>query len=196
MPEKLIIATQNHHKVMELKSMLLGIPFELGSLEAYPDYIAPEETGADFKENALIKAQSAATYTGTWAFADDSGLVVDALEGRPGIYSSRYAPDDASRIQRVLDELKSVSDDKRQARFICAIAIVSSQGKSWIVEGKCEGIISHTPQGKYGFGYDPIFFFPELGKSFAELLPEEKNLISHRSNAVRKALELLKTLGV
>jgi XTP/dITP diphosphohydrolase len=195
MPEKLILATQNHHKVIELKSMLNGIPFEVGSLEEYPDYEAPEETGKDFKENALIKAKSAAEYTGHWAFADDSGLVVDALDGRPGIYSSRYAENDAARIQKVLTELNEIPDEKRQARFVCSIAIVSPKGESWVVEGKCEGIISHSPQGHYGFGYDPIFYFPGLKKSFAELLPEEKNRVSHRSDAVRKAIELLKLIG-
>jgi len=196
MPEKLILATQNHHKVIELKSMLNGIPFEIGSLEEYPDYEAPEETGTTFRENALIKAKSAAEFTGHWVFADDSGLVVDALDGRPGIYSSRYAENDAARIQRVLTELANVPDEKRQARFVCSIAIVSPQGESWVVEGKCEGIISYSPKGHFGFGYDPVFYFPELKKSFAELLPEEKNQVSHRSNAVRKAIELLKSLNI
>ena len=187
----LVISTGNAHKIGELHELLEGIPFEMRSLKDYPFVISAEETGDTFKANAILKAVSVAQQTGELSFADDSGLVVDAIDGRPGIYSSRYAENDTARIQRILTELKDIPTDKRTARFVCSIAIASASGQLWTVEGSCEGLIDFSPRGDNGFGYDPIFLFPQLGKTFAELSAQEKNQHSHRSHAVRAILPIL-----
>jgi XTP/dITP diphosphohydrolase len=156
------------------------------------------EDGLTFAENALKKARSAAAHTGCAALADDSGLVIDALNGEPGIQSARYAGDDADDDERnrlVLDKMRCVPDGKRSARFVCAIAIVLSDGTEYLAEGVCEGTIIREMRGNYGFGYDPIFFLPECGRTMAEIPLKEKNRISHRARALESARKILLSMG-
>ena len=190
----LVLATNNAHKEDEWKSMLHGIPFEIKSLIAYPKVIPAEENGDTFLANAILKARAVAEQTGEYSLADDSGLAVDALNGRPGIYSSRYAPSDPERIVRILTELKDIPEPQRTARFVCAVAIVSPQGQLWTTEGVSEGVIIHQPRGTQGFGYDPIFLYPDAGKTFAEMNQDEKNKYSHRGFAAIKTVELLSSI--
>ena len=190
----LVLATQNHKKVEEIKALLADVPVRVLSLLDYPEIPDTPETGATFAENAEIKARAAAQATGHTALADDSGLEVDALGGEPGVYSNRFAGPGASdrdKYMRVLDLLRDVPDEKRTARFKATIAIASPEGEVKIVEGTCEGRIAREPKGTNGFGYDPIFYLPEIGKTMAELTPEEKNAISHRGKALRAAKNLL-----
>jgi XTP/dITP diphosphohydrolase len=172
----MVLASTNAHKLEELSAMLAGYTFALGpKLEV-------EETGSTFAENALIKARAFLAATGKPALADDSGLAVDALGGRPGVYSARYAPTDRERIAKLLGELEGVAD--RGAAFICAMALALPDGRVIAVEGRCAGVITDGPRGVGGFGYDPIFLVPGLGRTFAELTAEEKNRVSHRALAV------------
>lgn len=199
---RLVIATKNPGKAREVAEILEGLPYEIVSLADYPDAPDVEETGGTFAENAAIKARAYADFTGELTLADDSGLEVDALDGAPGVYSSRFAPTDAERISKLLDLMRNVPDDKRAARFRCAVAIAEPSGgpdgpgyaipdRLIIREGKIEGIIAHFPKGSNGFGYDPVFYVPELGKHFAELAADEKNAISHRGKALREARKAL-----
>jgi XTP/dITP diphosphohydrolase len=152
------------------------------------------ETGETFEENATLKATAFAAAGGRLALADDSGLEVDALGGEPGTRSHRYAgenADDADRIVFLLDKLRDVPEEKHAARFRCVIAIAEPGGRVVLCEGECRGVIISTPRGSHGFGYDPIFYLPELGKTMAELTLEEKNRISHRARAASKAREIL-----
>jgi XTP/dITP diphosphohydrolase len=162
-----------------------------------------EETGETFAENALLKARAFAAAMGDRlryipiVLADDSGLCVDALGGAPGIYSARYGGpdlDDATRTRLILDALKGVPAEKRTAHFVCAIAVVTAQGDEWMTEGRADGIITCEPRGTGGFGYDPIFLVPSLGRTFAELTPDEKAAISHRGQALQATKERLRTL--
>ncbi|MDB5098855.1 MAG: HAM1-like protein [Cyanobacteria bacterium RYN_339] len=172
---KIVLASTNAHKLEELAALLEGHDVELGpKLEV-------EETGVTFAENALLKAKAFLAATGKPALADDSGLAVAALGGRPGVYSARYAPTDAERIAKLLGELDGVAD--RAAAFVCAMALALPDGRVIAVEGRCEGLITDGPRGQGGFGYDPIFLVPGLGRTFAELTAEEKNRISHRALA-------------
>ena len=186
---RLVVATRNEGKVREIAAILSDLPVEVVSLFEYPDYPETPENGVSFAENAVLKARAAANYTSEISLADDSGLVVEALGGQPGIYSSRFAGEDASdeeRYRKVLSLMQDVPDEKRTARFVCA-AVVAVGGDVTVVHGACEGVIAHSPRGTQGFGYDPIFFIPELGRTMAELSPEEKNRISHRARALEKA---------
>lgn len=192
---KLVLASGNRHKIMELKELLQGIPFDLVGLDVFQNVIPAEENGKTFVENAIIKARAVMEQTGYWAFADDSGLVIDALGGNPGIYSARYADTDSACIDRVLLEMEQVPDDQRTARFVCCIAIVSPAGECWVDEGKAEGFILRERHGLAGFGYDPIFYYPELKQTFAELSPDIKNSVSHRARAVESAKQRLFDLG-
>lgn len=185
----IVAATGNQHKVDEYRQLLNGQNIELKSLLDYPGYPEPEESGSSFKENASIKALSACKYCDVPAFADDSGLEVEALDNRPGIYSSRYAETDEKRIARILEELKGNSN--RRARFVCVIAIAVNGEVIETFEGEVKGTILESPRGENGFGYDPIFQPDGFDKSFAELTQEEKNKISHRANAYAKALEFV-----
>ncbi|MBP5531614.1 MAG: RdgB/HAM1 family non-canonical purine NTP pyrophosphatase [Lentisphaeria bacterium] len=185
----IVVATANQHKVEEYRQLIGKQKIELRSLADYPAYPGVEENGSTFAENASIKALSACKYCDVPAFADDSGLEVTALGGRPGIHSSRYAPTDAERIAKLLGELKGVSD--RSARFVCVIAIAANGEVIETFEGEVKGRIIDTPRGTNGFGYDPIFVPDGMDKTFAELTQEEKNQISHRANAYRKALEFV-----
>ena len=192
---KLVIATKNRNKIFEIQDKFSGIPglelIPLTEFAAPPDVI---EDGATFEENALKKARAVAGHTGCAAMADDSGLVVDALDGRPGIYSARYGGDgasDAERCRRILDEMADIPDGKRTARFECAIAIVLKDGTAHCAKGACEGTITRRMKGGHGFGYDPIFYLPERGMTMAEIPLDEKNRISHRGRALDAAREVL-----
>ena len=185
----IVAATGNQHKLQEYRQLLGDQKIGIKSLLDYPDYPAPEENGASFKENASIKALAACRYCDVPAFADDSGLEVAALNGRPGIHSSRYAPTDAERIAKLLDEMKGVTD--RRARFVCVIAIAANGEVIETFEGEVSGKILDAPRGENGFGYDPIFQPDGFDKSFAELSSEEKNRISHRARAYAKAKEFV-----
>ena len=164
---------------------------ELKSLAEYPAYPGVEENGATFAENASIKALDACKYCDVPAFADDSGLEVTALGGRPGIHSSRYAASDPERIAKLLGELKGVAD--RSARFVCVIAIAVNGEVIETFEGEVKGRIIDAPRGTNGFGYDPIFVPDGMDKTFAEMTDEEKNRISHRADACRKAVEFVES---
>jgi len=195
---ELVVATRNANKLRELTALLAGLPVRLRSLAEFPGAAEVEETGATFAENAALKALAAAKYTGLWALADDSGLEVDALGGRPGVWSKRFAgpgATDADNNAKLLQLLADVPDERRTARFRCAIAIAAPDGRVYVDEGTCEGVIAREPRGHNGFGYDPLFVVPELGKTFAELPPGEKDRISHRGRALqaarRRLLQLL-----
>ena len=188
---RLVIATKNQGKLREVRAVLAGLPYEVVSLEAYPDAPDVEETGCTFEENAVLKAVECARYTGELTLADDSGLVVDALDGAPGVLSSRFAPTDSERNAKLLDLIKDVPDDRRTARFVCAIAISDPDGDVRSCDGRVEGTIAHAPRGTNGFGYDPVFYLPDLGRMMAELSPDEKNAISHRGRALAEARKML-----
>ena len=193
-PQEVVIATRNPGKFREIKAILSSLPLKFLSLEDFPDIPEVVEDGATFAENAGKKAKTIADFTGRPAIADDSGLAVDALQGRPGVFSSRYAGEgatDRERCQKLLEEMASIPEGKRQARFVCAMAIALSRGRMEVVEGECRGRVTSAPRGKRGFGYDPIFFVPQFGKTMAELEPEEKNRISHRGRALEKLKALL-----
>lgn len=193
--KKLILATSNPGKVRELNAMLGGIIEVISQQTMGVDEVL--ETGLTFVENALIKARNAARQTGLPALADDSGLVVDALNGAPGIYSARYAGDGASdeqNLQKLLTDLKRQEDSNRQARFWCALAFVqhSEDPTPVIIQKGWEGEIVYEARGQGGFGYDPIFYLPSYGCTSAELVAEEKNKISHRGQALQAFIEQLK----
>jgi XTP/dITP diphosphohydrolase len=194
------MATRNRGKISELKKLLPDIEdvhAEIYSLEDLPGIPETEETGVTFLENALLKAGTAADFSGFISLADDSGLVVDALGGKPGVYSARFAGEscnDTDNNQKVLQLLEGIPFNERTARFVSSIAIVTPDGESYNTEGICEGIILEEPRGSGGFGYDPLFYIPELGKTMAELNMEEKNKISHRGKALRASLPILRKL--
>jgi len=184
---KIILATSNPHKLDEINAINTNpkIVFDVVKGDFNPD-----ETGVNFKENALIKAQEAAKIMRTYCLADDSGLCVDVLEGRPGIHSARYAPTQSEKIEKLLNEMKDVPYDWRQAHFVCSMALVDSDGNLiHSEEGKVFGFIDDSPKGEKGFGYDPIFFVPQYDKTIAELPEEVKNNISHRANALKPMLK-------
>jgi XTP/dITP diphosphohydrolase len=186
---KLVFATKNKNKLAEVMNILKTTGVSICGVEGDFD---PEETGSTFKENACIKAYEAAKIMNMPAFGDDSGLVVDALEGRPGVYSSRYAENDQKRIEKLLEELKDIPQEKRTARFVCAMTVVNPDGEIlFSCEGICEGMIIDSTKGTNGFGYDPIFFIPEKNVTMAELTMDEKNTVSHRGKALKKIIEWL-----
>ena len=195
---KLVIASRNEGKLREFEQLLADSPLEPVSLAAYPDLPEIEETGTTFAENAAIKAETVARITGELALADDSGLEVDALGGEPGVYSARYAGvglGDAANNQKLLDKLADVPEEKRTARFWAVIAIARSGMKTQFAQGSVEGRIAFSLQGRGGFGYDPLFFVTEAGKTFAQMKAEEKNQISHRAKAMAKAMEILREIS-
>lgn len=188
---KVVFATKNKHKVSEVRELLKGTDIEIVEVEGE---FNPEETGETFEENAYIKAFEAARMMNMPALADDSGLVVDAIGGRPGVFSSRYEETDEKRINKLLHELENVAEPDRTARFVCAMVVVSPDGeKLFSTTGVCEGEIAFSPSGEMGFGYDPVFYFREKDVTMAELPMEEKNEISHRGKALRKTVEWLKS---
>ncbi len=194
MNRKLLIASTNNGKVREYKDLLKGVPFDLVSLTDEGIATVVEETGTTFKENAGLKAQIIAAESRLLTLADDSGIEVDALGGEPGIKSARYAGDnatDAERVEYLLLKMKDVPEGKRNARFRCVIAISEPEGETEYFTGECEGTVPFEPAGELGFGYDPVLYIPELGKTIAELEPEVKNRISHRAVAAKKARKAL-----
>ncbi len=195
---KLLLATNNKAKVREYRSLLRVIPFEIVTLAEQGITTDVDESGETLEANARLKATALAAESRLLSLADDSGLEVDALGGEPGPFSRRHAGEgatDADRINYLLVRLKDVPDEKRTARFRCVIAISTPDGKVELCSGECRGLITTKPRGENGFGYDPIFYLPELGKTMAELPPEEKNRISHRGRAAAKARDLLKKRG-
>ena len=194
---ELVLATGNKGKIVEFQRLLEGEDIEIHSMKEFQNIGEIVENGTTFAENALIKARTVAKATGKPALADDSGLMVDALDGAPGIYSARFAGDghdDEANNDKLLDLLKDVPDEKRTAQYFCAIAIVLPSGEEYVVDGACKGRILRERQGTGGFGYDPMFFVDEFDKTFAEVPMDEKNKISHRGIANRKAIEVLKKL--
>lgn len=186
----LVVATGNPGKLREMQAYLSDRDWEL---VLKPDELEIEETGDTFIANACLKASQVAKATGNWAIADDSGLEVAALNGAPGIYSARYGKDDSDRISRLLQELGDTAN--RQAQFICAVAIASSDGAIILQEvGVCPGEILFTPQGTGGFGYDPIFYVPSQQMTFAQMPPQLKHQISHRGKAFQALLPKLQKL--
>lgn len=187
--QKVIVATKNPGKAKEFIRMFKPFGIEVKTLLDFPEVEDIEETGQTFEENAILKAEAVCQQFGQMVIADDSGLIVDALDGRPGIYSARYAGEeknDEANNDKLLHELKGVQEQDRTARFYCALAF-ALPGKSTItVNGICEGSILFERKGTNGFGYDPLFFVTRLQKSMAEITPEEKTKISHRAKALRK----------
>ena len=188
-----IIATNNEKKLVELSRILnpLGIR-ALSAKEAGVSLEEVEETGITFEENARLKARAALQKTGMPAVADDSGLMVDALNGEPGVYSARYGGEgatDTQKNEKLLKNMENVPQEKRTARFVSAVCCLFPDGREIMVRGECEGSIAYAPKGEGGFGYDPIFLGG--GRSYAELAPEEKDAVSHRGRALRKLSEEL-----
>lgn len=184
--KEIVIATKNAHKTKEFKEMLEPLGFQVKDLNDFAP-ITIIEDGNSFEENALIKARTLHKATGLCCMADDSGLEITALDGKPGIYSSRWLGEDTpyeQKNQMIIDMVKDASD--RSARFVCSIAVVDEEEK--VFTGYFEGQVAYEAKGEYGFGYDPIFYLPEYQMTSAELLPEEKNRISHRGNALRMVL--------
>jgi len=193
---KLVLATRNRDKVREIKRALEDLDIEILSLLDFPEMPEIVEDGKTFEENALKKARAVAQFTGLPALADDSGLEVDYLGGAPGVFSSRFAGEKATYEDnnlKLLELLRGVPLEKRRARFRCVLALVNGESTQ-VVEGRCEGFITEEPRGEGGFGYDPIFYSPELGKTFAEVGSDLKNKVSHRGRALRKMKEVLKTI--
>jgi XTP/dITP diphosphohydrolase len=186
MISKLVIATHNRGKLAEFVALLEGLKIEIFSLEDFPDMPPIEENGATFLENAIIKARETCSFTGCTVLADDSGLVVDSLSGLPGIHSARFAPTTNERNAKLLKLMKPFPINQRTARFVCSLALVRTEGFEWTTEGICKGIIALEPSGSGGFGYDPLFIYPPLSMTFAEIPVEEKNKISHRGQALQK----------
>ena len=193
MPQ-LLLATNNPGKVAEFRQLLEGCGWELVTPADIGLDLHVDETGQTYAENATIKAEAYAKASGLVTLADDSGLEVDALGGRPGLLSARYAGldrTDEGRVQALLQELAGISDEERSARFRCVIAIAEPGGRVELVEGTVEGRIAHEPRGENGFGYDPVFLLPERGLTAAELPPGEKNAVSHRGAATQEARTVL-----
>jgi len=190
-----VLATANRAKAREMAALLEGIPFRILNLADFPGVSLPPEGESSYAENALAKARAVASATGEMSLADDSGVEVDALGGAPGLLSARYGGpglSDPERCGVMLREMASVPREKRTTRFRCLIAIVCPRRRrETTVEGVVEGLLLDAPRGDGGFGYDPLFFYPPLGRSFAELSAEEKNRVSHRAQACRRAREWL-----
>ncbi len=197
---KLLVATTNPGKFAEVKDFLRQLPLEVLSLSDLATWPKIIEDGATFKENALKKARSLAEYSGYLTLADDSGLEVDALNGAPGIYSARYCGEegnDKKNNEKLMHELREISEEKRTGRFVCALALCAPKShgmKEWTVRDSCEGRISFELKGENGFGYDPLFFYPSLGKTFGEIDRAIKATVSHRGKALKKLAEMLPSL--
>jgi len=195
---RLLLATGNKHKLDELKSLFQDLPYELVTPFETGINIKVDESGGSFEENARLKAIAFATSSRLLSLADDSGLEVDALGGEPGVLSARYAgadATDAERIDLLLSRLKDIPEGKRQAIFRCVIAIAKPEGNVYLFTGECQGIVTFEPSGEGGFGYDPVFYLPQLCKTMAELTRQEKNSISHRGQAAAKARSFLLNLA-
>ena len=191
----IILATNNKSKVKEISEMMSGSDITFVSFADAGINVEVEETGTTFEENALLKAREICKLSGKPTISDDSGLEIDALDGAPGIYSSRFMGEDTSydiKNNALIEKLENVADPDRTARFRCCMALVLPDGREFVTEGAMEGIIAREPKGINGFGYDPILFIPEYNRTSAELSSEEKNNISHRGEALRKMIEVIK----
>lgn len=191
---EIVVATKNTGKVAEFKEALTGLPYKVSSLADLGSYPEAPETGVTFAENARAKAVFYARLTGKLCIADDSGLEVDYLQGAPGVYSARYAGNHASdedNNRKLLKHLSGVPREKRQARFRCVLALANAEQVLLTAEGSVEGMILSEPRGDKGFGYDPLFLVPELGRTMAELSSGEKNAISHRGKAIQALVKKL-----
>ena len=190
---KIVLATHNHDKEIELQYSLRGLDVDICSLSEYPDIGEIEETGTTLLENSLLKARTVHDRTGLPAIADDTGLEIDALDGAPGVYSARFAglnPTYEDNVNKLLSVMENVPDDMRSARFRTVISFVDEIQELW-TEGFIDGKITEAPRGNMGFGYDPVFYVPRLEKTFAELSTDEKNKISHRGIALQKLRKIL-----
>lgn len=196
-PEKIVVATRNRGKARELEQLAKGLPVKFITLEDFegvPDVI---EDGHTFEENALKKARQIFLYTKVATLADDSGLCVDALDGRPGVLSARYAGSDVPdniRYMKILEELKETPQGSRTARFVCVLALVTGYSEEQLFRGECEGKITTDPRGSNGFGYDPVFLYEPTGLTFAQMDNVEKNAVSHRGKAMKLFVEELTSL--
>lgn len=191
---QLVLATQNRDKIREITKVLEGLPIEIKTLDDFENFPDIEETGETLEENAILKARGIAKFTGVASMADDTGLEVDFLGGRPGVYSSRYAGPGCSyddNCNKLLEEMAGTPDDKRSARFRTVIAVAWDKHEIDTVDGVAEGVITRERAGSDGFGYDPIFLFPSAKKTFAEMTLDEKNAVSHRGKALVRTRELL-----
>jgi len=191
---KVVLATNNQHKIREIEKILKDPKLEILTLFDFPDFPKPEETGSTFKENAILKAKTVYDFTKIPSVADDSGLEVGALQKAPGVLSARFAGEGCNYQDnnlKLLDLLRGIPWEKRKATFVCVVAVVFDPQNIKVVEGKVQGFIAVKQLGENGFGYDPVFYYTPLEKTFAQLSPEVKNQISHRSVAFRKAKKLL-----
>lgn len=180
-----VLASKNPHKLVELQAILAQHGLEIVLESELGVDIDVDETGTTFEENSLLKAQAVMKATGLPAIADDSGLVVDALDGAPGVYSARYGSKTQSGLELVLEQMKEVPEERRTARFVCVITLARPDGSVVQARGACEGVIAAQPMGTSGFGYDPIFYVPQEGGTFAQIPARRKNEISHRANALQ-----------
>ena len=195
--DEVVMATNNRHKFEEISAILTGMPFRLIPLSDYPDTPELKEEGATYAENAIHKARTVARFTGKWALGDDTGLEVDALNGQPGLYSARYAGENvtfADNRKKLLDEMTGVPWEKRTAVFRTVLALVGPSDETHVVEGQLSGQITETEKGAAGFGYDAVFYIPELKKTYAELTATEKNRHSHRALALEKIKQHIKRI--
>ena len=184
---KVILASKNQHKLTELSAILSQLGFEIALESEYGRDIDVEETGTTFEENSFLKADAVMKASGLPVLADDSGLMVDALDGAPGVYSARYGhkASDKERTAYLLENMKDVPEERRGAKFVCVITCLFPDGRKIVARGECPGVIARAPHGENGFGYDPVFYLPELGMTYAELPSEQKNAISHRARALQ-----------
>ena len=196
---KVVLASKNKHKLVEISKITEKFGFELVLQSELGVDIDVEETGTTFEENSFLKAEAVMKATGLPALADDSGIAVDALGGEPGIYSARYgfdeSLDDWGRLLLLLKNTEHVPDGQRQAQFVCVITLVTPEGKTIQARGEIHGELLREPRGENGFGYDPIFYYPPMGRSTAQMSPEDKNAVSHRGNALKVFYEKLKEAG-
>ena len=196
---KVVLASKNKHKLVEISKITEKFDMELVLQSELGVDIDVEETGTTFEENSFLKAEAVMKATGLPALADDSGIAVDALNGEPGIYSARYGFDDSlddwGRLELLLKNTEHVPDGQRQAQFVCVITMVTPDGRTIQARGEIHGELTRAPKGENGFGYDPIFYYPPLGMTTAELSPEVKNSVSHRGNALKIFYEKLKEAG-
>ncbi|MBR2742706.1 MAG: XTP/dITP diphosphatase [Clostridia bacterium] len=192
---KIIAATNNRGKLMEIEEITSGLGVRVSSLSDEGIKIDVEETGKTFEENALIKARAVYEITRTPVLADDSGLCVDALSGAPGVYTARYAGEGASddaNISKLLSAMRDADEENRTARFVCALAYIDESGREHVYRGECEGVITFEKKGTGGMGYDPVFYYPPYKMTFAECSHEMKNAVSHRSAALKKFFDDMK----
>ena len=196
---KMVLASKNPHKLVEIQKIVERFDIQLVLESELGVDIDVEETGTTFEENSLLKAKAVMEATGLPALADDSGIAVDALNGAPGVYSARYGFDDTlddwGRLQLLLKNTENVPDGQRRAQFVCVITLMTPEGQMIQARGEVHGELLRAPAGTGGFGYDPIFYYPPLGKTLAEVAPEEKNHVSHRARALKVLYEKMKEAG-